>query len=440
MSNNQCLVDILKKGSGYWNSWRLENPEKKLIVGNINFRGQDLNGLDLQGANLNGIDFSGANLREINLQQANLFQADFRETSLEDVDFSSSNLTNAYLNNLDLRGTKFLAAQLDGANLQKSNLQGVNLERTLSRGTNFYEANLEKSHFYQAALHQADLSFAKLNSANLVQAGLIRSDLSNSDLSEADLTEAELVGAWLRNTKFCKANLTRAKLLNSQLSEADFAKATLVDCWVYGISAWEIKNLDTATQKNLIITRDDEPIITVDDLEIAQFIHILLSNQKIRRVIDTITSKVVLILGRFTSERKAILDALREELRNRNYSSVVFDFEKPSERDLTETVSTLAHLSRFVIADITDAKSIPQELQRIIPSLPSLPIQPIILDSQHEYAMFRDFGAYRSVLPPHRYQCIEQLIVSLDEKVIAPALERAQEIAKQRRDFEAHFK
>jgi hypothetical protein len=36
---------------------------------------------------------------------------------------------------------------------------------------------------------------------------------------------------------------------------------------------------------------------------------------RIREVIETITSKVVLILGRFTSERKAVLDALRAALR-----------------------------------------------------------------------------------------------------------------------------
>ena len=46
----------------------------------------------------------------------------------------------------------------------------------------------------------------------------------------------------------------------------------------------------------------------------------MLHNQKIRDVIDTITSKAVLILGRFTDERKAVLDALRDELRKRNYS------------------------------------------------------------------------------------------------------------------------
>ena len=79
---------------------------------------------------------------------------------------------------------------------------------------------------------------------------------------------------------------------------------------------------------------------------------------------------MVLILGRFTLERKIVLDAIRDELRKKNYLPVLFDFEKTSNRDVTETVSTLAHMARFVIADITDPKSIPQELMgssRIFP-------------------------------------------------------------------------
>lgn len=329
------------------------------------------------------------------------------------------------LENCDLSQISFDGLDLRRANLRKARLSVASFKGAMLNGADFYEA---------------DLSGVTFSEANLSRANIGSTNLTGANFSDANLTEASLNSAHMYRSTFEGANLSKVDLMGATIIESNFDRATLEECSIYGIAAWEIRNLDKATQKNLIITRNNEPAITVDDLEIAQFIHILLTNQKIRRVIDTITSKVVLILGRFTPERKAVLDALREELRSRNYSPVVFDFDKPSERDLTETVSTLAHLSRFVIADITDAKSIPQELQKIIPSLPSLPIQPIILDSQHEYAMFKDFGAYRSVLPPHRYQCIEQLLVSLDEKVIVPALKRAQEIAEHRRDFEASLK
>ncbi len=76
----------------------------------------------------------------------------------------------------------------------------------------------------------------------------------------------------------------------------------------------------------------------MDDIEVAQFIYFILTNKKIRRVIDTLTSKAVLILGRFTKKRKAILDALREKLSNMDYLPIIFDFDKPTDRDLTETV------------------------------------------------------------------------------------------------------
>lgn len=186
----------------------------------------------------------------------------------------------------------------------------------------------------------------------------------------------------------------------------------------------------------MIITQADEPTVSVDNLEVAQFIYLLLHNDKIRGIIDTITSKVVLILGRFTPERKAVLDALRVALKVRNYSPVIVDFEKPASRNLTETVSTLAHMARFVIADITDSKSIPRELQAIVPDLPSVPVQPLLHSSFTEYAMFRDFFDYPKVLTPHRYDRIEELLASLDEKVIVPAVNRAKDIEEKRKAFE----
>jgi hypothetical protein len=93
-------------------------------------------------------------------------------------------------------------------------------------------------------------------------------------------------------------------------------------------------------------------------------------------------------------------------------------------------------MARFVIADITDAKSIPQELQKIVPNLPSLPIRPIIVENQYEYAMFKDFGGYLSVLPPYRYRDTDHLLESLEEQVISPALKKAEEIEERRKAFE----
>ncbi len=162
----------------------------------------------------------------------------------------------------------------------------------------------------------------------------------------------------------------------------------------------------------------------------------LLNNPKIRDVIDTIARKAVLILGRFTPERKAVLDALREALRTYGYLPILFDFDKPSSQDFTETVSTLAHLSRFVVADLTDPNSIPQELYAIVPHR-MVPVQPLLKESEdlnrasREYSMFVDLRKkYHWVLPTHKYRDLEDLLASLQARVIEPAEQKAQELEK----------
>jgi hypothetical protein len=215
----------------------------------------------------------------------------------------------------------------------------------------------------------------------------------------------------------------------------------LTSCRIYGISAWDVR-LDGAQQLSLIVTPEDQLTITVDNLEVAQFIYILLSNVKIRDVIDTITSKVVLILGRFTPKRKEALDALRDELRKYNYLPVVFDFEKPASRDLTETVRILAHLARFIIVDLTDPSSAPHEVATVIPHTvvpvqPLLSREPLIVDGnvreRREYAMFEDLRSrYHWVLPTFRYLTIDELLDSLQTHIIAPAEHKARELTQPR--------
>lgn len=370
MADDEQLRILKEKGVGAWNEWRKQAPNVLIDLLGANLRRADLIGVDLVEADLTGAILSHANLARAHLNGAHLGGA-----ALNEADLSEADLTGAHLDGADLRW-----------------------------------ASLMQTH-----LADADLSGAQLIGANLI---------------EADLTRAHLR----------LANLEMASLVLTNLTGADLSGST-----IFGVSAWGLKLSDTTKQRDLVVRApsglpgygvgrfDDqtiEPQITVDNIEVAQFIYLLLHNPKVRDVIDTITSKAVLILGRFTEERKAVLEALREELRKRNYLPILFDFDKPDSKDLTGTVTTLANMARFIIADGTDPKSIPHELATIVPST-IVPVKPILLKGEREYAMFSDLKRrYRWVLPTYRYTSQQQLIADLDQRVIRPAAEKAEKLRK----------
>jgi hypothetical protein len=105
----------------------------------------------------------------------------------------------------------------------------------------------------------------------------------------------------------------------------------------------------------------------------------------------------VLLLGRFTEGRIAVLERLREELRKRGYVPILFNFDKPETKDFTETVRLLAGLSKFVIADITNPKSSPFGLQATVPEI-MVPFQPIIEQGDKEPGCIACSGANRACL------------------------------------------
>jgi nitrogen fixation protein len=95
--------------------------------------------------------------------------------------------------------------------------------------------------------------------------------LTQIDLRGADFSQANLSGANLSRAYLPEADLTEAILREANLSGAILSQGK-----IYGISAWSVE-LKEAKQKNLVITNVDEPTITVDNLKIAQFIYLLLT-------------------------------------------------------------------------------------------------------------------------------------------------------------------
>lgn len=369
---NKKHLDILKQGIDIWNEWREKNRDVKP---------------DLSRAVLRKMRLNRANLRDVDLSRSDLWASDLR----------NAKLVNATLNDIDL----------SDCNLASANLENANLNCAYCIKSNFFNAKLNNAILTKAILNHADFNEAKLKNADLRNASLFMTQFDRADLTNANLSNSMMMGAILIGT-----NLERANISN---------------CKVYGISVWNIKLTD-AIQKNLVISPEGAPVITVDNLEVAQFIYLLLNNKRIRHVIETITTKVVLILGRFTPERRAVLNAIREELRKLDYIPVLFDFEKPASKDIHETVTTLARLAKFIIADITSSKSIPQELTSIVPDNPSLPVMPIIKKGSKPWGMFDHIRKYPWVLDIYEYENLEELISSLKKKVISPAEAKVKEV------------
>jgi hypothetical protein len=149
-------------------------------------------------------------------------------------------------------------------------------------------------------------------------------------------------------------------------------------------------------------------------------------------VIDSITSKVVLIIGRFSDNRKPVLDAIRSKLREMDYSPIMFDFDRPIARNYIETIKTLAGMARFVIADVTDAKVVLQEIDNIVKDFPSTPIKPIIERGASATVVLTDFTDYQTFLDIYVYDNQASLINSLQTDIVAPAEAKVMQIRERR--------
>jgi uncharacterized protein YjbI with pentapeptide repeats len=452
-----------------------------------NFRKAVLRGAPLKGAHFSGANLRGADARQARFQKAELGRAVLDKAALENADFTEANLekcsfvaahlykadfTRARAHSAMIAGALLSVAKFDNADLTAACLAkcrlveasfvdalmiATDLRWSVAKEAYFRRAHMTHSYLEGAVLQDATLEAARLSQADLRRADLTGANLDECDLENADLSGATLCGATLadarlskarfsgadlsgarltradlRSTNFERANLRGATLRGSLLTNANLKKADLSNSKVYGVSAWDV-DLSGTTQVDLVFTPKGEPKATVDDLELAQFIYLLSKNEKIRRLLDTMTRKVVLILGRFSEPQLGVLQAIKKELRKLGYLPVLFTFEPSPSRNLTETVATLASLVRFVIADITSPKSVPQELQAIVSQLVSVPVQPIIAANQKPYGMFESIQERQSVLPLVRYAGIDGLRKSFAERVVRPAEEFTKSVAAKRR-------
>lgn len=341
--------------------------------------------------------------------------------------FVDAELSNARLVDENLSDVDLTAANLFAANLTGAILHNVVLDGAILREATLFRAQLKHSQIRNADLYNCRLCNADLSNSDLRESDFWCADLDGADLADTDLSGASLRFADLKDARLERATLTNVNLIGAQLVDTVLDGADISGSRVYGVSAWSVSLVNT-TQLGLIITDSGEPTVTVDDLEVSQFVFMLLRNERMRKIIDTVTSKVVLILGRFTPRRKAILDQIRDALRSKKFVPIMFDFARSEARDFTETIKTLAGMSRFVIADITNPKSNPLELQAVVPDY-MIPFVPILERGEEPFSMLGDLqGKYDWVLDVLIYDSVEVLLDNLERAIIMPALDKHEEL------------
>jgi uncharacterized protein YjbI with pentapeptide repeats len=381
MANTQHLA-ILSKGVEQWNRWRAANRYSE-------------------------VDLSGADLAGMKLNQASLLRA---------------NLTGAVLTRTQLEHAHLKDADLTGAVLDRANLEHVNARNAIFDGVVASDANFEVATLRGARFRNARLSGVRFHRAYL---------------RDADLSHASLTGAWLRFATLdgacCeKADFAAADLRHASMVETDLRGANLTDVHVFGVSAWSVKT-DGSTRQDLIVginqAGSDAPL-RAHDLHTAQLLALMLDGTGVRQVLDSVSSKLVLVLGSFSPGEKPVLDALRSGLQGQGYVAVTFDFERPSSRDYAETVVTLVGMSRFVIADFTNAKEVRAEVAQAHGQYRRVPIIPIAKDGVSLPITMANAFSAEELQQVVRYQGIDDLLQKLVPSVIVPAEERASRIAE----------
>jgi len=168
-----------EKDSGYHNNadpWKeeryiipnIQKHEQLKLIGQRNFEGQDLL----------GIDAKDRNLEDLNAKMALLRDSHFENTNLENACFDRANLSNAHLDHANLKNASFLDADCEGADFRGADLTGADFTDASLFGATFTPENPEDKN-QQSAIIDTSTKFTdeKLKDLTPVQYDYVKQQL-----------------------------------------------------------------------------------------------------------------------------------------------------------------------------------------------------------------------------------------------------------------------
>lgn len=343
--------------------------------------------------------------------------------------YSNRPLRNKYVKNLELTVADLSEADIS---LHKA-FTNYNFKRVLFNNSNLKGLRFSECNFKAAYFHNCDMRGVVFQNCQFESTSLLNADLSQADFENCSFTGANLSKTLLFESNFKQCTLVNCNLMWSRIIETSFINSTITKCRVFGASIWNV-TLENTTQEELVITKRQELEISVGSLEIAQFLYLMVNNRNIKNIIETLTSKIVLILGRFTDQRKSVLQGVKVRLVELGYVPVIFDFKKPENTDHMEPVLLIAQLARFVLADFSDPKVILEEVPRIADNTSTV-IMPIIEQGHPEPSTLHNLRVNRlSVLNTFHYKDKDDLLRSLDKGILPQVEAKIVELRNRRKE------
>jgi uncharacterized protein YjbI with pentapeptide repeats len=290
----------------------------------------------------------------------------------------------------------------DGLEVKGRNVydfSGIHLKDVMIHNAFAEGLNIQKSVFEDVYFDDGDFSRANFCNCQFI----------NTKFNKTIFTDANFNGATFINCNLNRVNLTNAKFQVKEIKETV----------IYGISAWDIEISEDSIQSKLVIEKtyslyseiiaEGRIPLMVDNIELAQFIYYLSNHKKLRDTINILNNRGVLLLGKFKDGGLERLYKLRDWFSDQNYLPMIFDFDRPSSLDYTETIVTLSGLSKLVVADLS-GDSVPQELHAILTNF----VKPVIVyHDKVAYSMLKDLKRKNKYFHDIKFDGTEKNLLTL---------------------------
>ncbi|MGP1347359.1 MAG: pentapeptide repeat-containing protein [Phycisphaerales bacterium] len=280
--------------------------------------------------------------------------------------------------------------------LQGSNLSGINGRGVCFRGTRFSHSDITHCRF----------------------SPLVLEILSRYTISPGTAPQAEEKSVSIGRTDFSGCQINDCDLSYSNFTRADLSGADISDSRIYGANFTDIVATGLR-QRSLNISPEDEwPAVSVDNVHIASLMRLVLDNKELGQIIDSLGSKTVLLLSRFSDGFAPELQMMREVLAENDLVPLIFDFDPPARKSNLQTIKIMASIARFAIVNISDPRSVPFEIAAI-EDIPKFPTQLIIREGEEPFGMLD--GLYQdrpNIYPPIAYRSVDHLRELLNDTII----------------------